>query len=325
MVTIKDVAKRAQVTTTTVSRVINERGYISEMTRKKVHDAMNDLNYQPNEVARSLFKQRTNTIGIIVPHVSHPYFSKLISNLEKAAASKKYKIILFSSKEMVEKEAEYLVMCKRNRVTGIVLCSGNVELMEIVKLDIPVICIERNSKMGMIGIQCDNYQGGKLATEHLIECGCKRLLHFSGIVNQDMPAEDREKAFVQVCAQHGVKHYEKKCEISLYNKMDYYDYIKKTLLELPDIDGIFASSDLIAAQVIQVCFHLHINIPEQIKLVGFDDVYVGELTTPTITTIHQPMKEMAEAAIECIEKKLEGCAVPEQITFPVELIKRSST
>ena len=110
MATIKDVAEIAQVTTTTVSRVINNRGYISEATRNKVYDAMKQLNYQPNELARSLFKQRTNTIGIIVPNVSHPYFSKLTSYLESAAEKKKYKIILCNSNEIVEKEMEYLDM-----------------------------------------------------------------------------------------------------------------------------------------------------------------------------------------------------------------------
>ena len=325
MATIKDVAEIAQVTTTTVSRVINNRGYISEATRNKVYDAMKQLNYQPNELARSLFKQRTNTIGIIVPNVSHPYFSKLTSYLESAAEKKKYKIILCNSNEIVEKEMEYLDMCLRNRVMGIVLCSGNVELTGIENLEIPVICFERNSKTGMIGLQCDNDQGGRLAAEHLIECGCKNILHFSGIVNEDMPADAREKGFTQVCEQHGIRHYERKHDISIYNTMDYYEYIKQAILELPEVDGIFASSDLIAAQVIQVCYELGIKIPEQMKLVGFDDVDIARLTTPTITTIHQPVKEMAEKAIDLIEKQLEGSSISETIIYPVELVKRKTT
>lgn len=324
MVTLKDVAEKAEVTVTTVSRVINNRGYLSEQTRKKVYDAMKALDYHPNELARSLSKQRTNTIGIIVPHIVHPYFAKLISNLESAAAKHKYKIILCNTKEQTEKEKEYIEMCKSNRVSGIILCSRNVNTKEIVDMDIPVITIERNLETGTAGIQCDNYLGGKLATEHLITCGCKSLLHLSGIVNEDMPADERAEAFIDVCEKQGVKHHEKQSNSNIYNKMDYHEYIKKALLEVPDADGIFASSDLIAAQVIQVCSDMGIKIPEQMKLVGFDDVDIAQLTNPTITTIRQPIKEMSEWAVEFIEKRLNGDVLPCQIKLPVTLVKRQS-
>lgn len=325
MATLKDVAEKAGVTVTTVSRVINNRGYISEQTRKKIYDVMKELNYQPNELARSLSKQRTNTIGIIVPHIVHPYFAKLISNLETAAADHKYKILLCNTKEQTEKELEYIEMCMSNRVSGIVLCSRNIDINKMKNLGIPVITIERNLEAGTVGIECDNYLGGKLATEHLIECGCKSLLHFSGIINEDMPADARAEAFIDVCNRSGVRHYEKQSNINIYNKMDYHEFIKKTLLEVPAVDGIFASSDLIAAQVIQVCAALGIKIPEQIKLVGFDDVDIAQLTTPMITTIHQPIKEMSDWAIEFIEKSLNNEAVPEQIKLPVTLVKRQTT
>ena len=144
MATIVDVAKLAGVTPTTVSRVINNRGYISEKTKSKVYEAMKELNYQPNEIARSLTKQKTNTIGIIVPHISHPYFAKLISNLENEAAKKNYKIMLYNSKEKVEKEKQYLDLCKSNRVSGIILCSGNVESNKINAGDTPIVLLEKN-------------------------------------------------------------------------------------------------------------------------------------------------------------------------------------
>lgn len=325
MATLKDVAERAGVTVTTVSRVINDRGYISSQTRQRVYDVMKELNYQPNELARSLSKQKTNTIGVIVPHIVHPYFAKLISNLESEAAKKKLKMILCNTKGETEKEKEYLEMCRSNRVAGIILCSRNVDAREIARLDIPVVSIERNCEEGVTGIQCDNYMGGRLATEHLIACGCKSLIHFSGIANEDMPADDRETAFTQVCTKHGVRHYEKQCDASLYNELEYHEYIRQTLQAVPDADGIFASSDLIAAQVIQVCNSLEISIPQQMKLVGFDDVNIAQLTTPTITTIRQPIREMSEWAIEFIEKRLSGQMIPDQIKLPVSLVQRQST
>ena len=325
MATIVDVAKLAGVTPTTVSRVINNRGYISEKTKNKVHEAMEQLGYQPNEIARSLTKQKSNTIGIIVPHISHPYFAKLISNLENEAAKKDYKIILCNSKEKAEKEKQYLDMCKSKRVAGIILCSGNVESNKINTGDIPVVLLEKNFEEGKLGIQCDNYQGGKLATEHLIECGCKKVLHFSGVIDEEMPADNREKAFIDTCIKNSVKYYIKKFDINTYNQMDYYEAIKDTITEIKEIDGIFASSDLIAAQVIQVCNELNIRIPQDIKLVGFDDVEISKLTTPTITTIHQPIKEMSKLAVELIDAKYTNVEIDKQIIVPVELVVRNST
>ena len=325
MATIVDVARLAGVTPTTVSRVINNRGYISEKTKKRVHEVMDELGYQPNEIARSLTKQKSNTIGVIVPHISHPYFAKLISNLENEAAKKDYKIILCNSKEKAEKEKQYLDMCKSNRVAGIIICSGNVESNKINTGGIPVVLLEKNFEEGKLGIQCDNYQGGKLATEHLIECGCKKILHLSGVIDEEMPADNREKAFIDVCSKNEIEYFIKKYDIDTYNQMNYYDYIKAALNEIEGVDGIFASSDLIAAQVIQVCNEIKIRIPEDIKLVGFDDVDISQLTTPRITTVHQPIKEMARLSIELINAKYNNIEVNEKTILPIKLIIREST
>ena len=325
MATIVDVARLAGVTPTTVSRVINNRGYISEKTKSKVHEAMDQLSYQPNEIARSLTKQRSNTIGVIVPHISHPYFSKLISNLENEAAKKDYKIILCNSKDTATKEKKYLDMCKSNRVDGIILCSGNVEYNMINTGNIPIVLLEKNFEKGKLGIQCDNYQGGCLATEHLIKCGCKRIVHFSGVIDEEMPADNREKAFIDVCSKNEIEYFIKKYDIDTYNQMNYYDYIKAALNEIEGVDGIFASSDLIAAQVIQVCNEIKIRIPEDIKLVGFDDVDISQLTTPRITTVHQPIKEMARLSIELINAKYNNIEVNEKTILSIKLIIREST
>ena len=325
MATIVDVARLAGVTPTTVSRVINNRGYISEKTKKRVQEAMDELGYQPNEIARSLTKQKSNTIGVIVPHISHPYFAKLISNLENEAAKKDYKIILCNSKEKAEKEKQYLDMCKSNRVAGIIICSGNVESNKINTGGIPVVLLEKNFEEGKLGIQCDNYQGGKLVTEHLIECGCKKILHLSGVIDEEMPADNREKAFIDVCSKNEIEYFIKKYDIDTYNQMNYYDYIKAALNEIEGVDGIFASSDLIAAQVIQVCNEIKIRIPEDIKLVGFDDVDISQLTTPRITTVHQPIKEMARLSIELIDAKYNNIEVNEKTILPIKLIIRDST
>ena len=183
MATIKDIAARAGVTATTVSRVINNRGYISEETRKKVTQAMQEMNYQPNELARSLAKAHSNTI------------SKMISALESAAAKRGYKILLCNSKDQPEKETEYLDMFISNRVTGVVMASRDVQIEKFHDLKIPIVNFEREENTEAITIQCDNEQGGALAASHLADCGCCHLLHFGGIVGRDMPADRRGSSF----------------------------------------------------------------------------------------------------------------------------------
>lgn len=325
MATLKDVAKAAGVTVGTVSRVLNNRGYISEQTRNKVYEVMRELNYQPNEMARSLSKQTSNTIGVIVPHIVHPYFAKLISNLEQAASERKHKILLFNSKGKDEREEEYIELCKSNRVAGVIVCSGAVQTEKFQNLGCPLITIERFLDEGTAGIECDNYQGGALAAEHLIDCGCRRLLHIGGVSDFPMPADQRKLGFADVCESRHVIHEETTTGQIYYDDMDYYTIIEEALDRYPDTDGIFASSDVIAAQTIQVCRKKGLDVPGRIKVVGFDDENIASLTTPSITTIRQPVKEMAQMAVDVLIRAGEGKMVPARTQFPVILRKREST
>lgn len=325
MATIKDVAREAGLTVGTVSRVLNNRGYISEATREKVYQIMKELNYQPNEVARSLSKSKTNTIGVIVPHIVHPYFAKLISNLEKAASDRGFKMLLCNSREERERELEYLEMLKSNRVAGLILCSATVKTESLESLEIPVITIERNVGTGTASVECDNYQGGVLAAKHLIACGCKHLINFGGVDKTEMPADSREVGFLEMCGQYGVAGVASKSHENQYIAMEYHEHIEKIIKENPETDGIFASSDLIAAQVLQVCAKLGLKVPEQVKVVGFDDVNVAALTTPPITTIHQPVKEMAEMSVDLIVRSNKGEMIPTRTVLPVTLVKRGTT
>lgn len=325
MATLKDVARESGLTVGTVSRVLNNRGYISEKTRNRVYEVMKELNYQPNEMARSLSKQSSNTIGVIVPHIVHPYFAKLISNLEVAAYNNKYKILLFNSKGKNAREEEYIEMCRSNRVAGLILCSGVLHTEEFRNLDFPLITIERYLDDGTAGVECDNYQGGRLAAEHLINKGCKHLVFIGGLLKLEMPSDQRAAAFEDVCRKQGVDFSKATSGQEYYNEMDYYSFIRRTLDEYPEADGVFAGSDLIAAQVIKVCSERNISIPEDMKVVGFDDVNIASLTTPGITTIRQPVREMAEAAVSLLIQAGAGTMVPKRTVFPVTLTEREST
>lgn len=285
---------------------------------------MQEMNYQPNELARSLAKAHSNTIGVIVPHISHPFFSKMISALESAAAKRGYKILLCNSKDQPEKETEYLDMFISNRVTGVVMASRDVQIEKFHDLKIPIVNFEREENTEAITIQCDNEQGGALAASHLADCGCRHLLHFGGIVGRDMPADRRADGFLRVCRERGIEGEVLLSDRLSYGSMHYESYIEKGLLEHPETDGIFASSDLIAAQVLQCLYAMGKRVPEDIKVVGFDDTVIAGITTPSITTIHQPIEEMSELSIAYIDRRRKGEMVPNVTTMPVSLVVRDS-
>ncbi|MFA5659456.1 MAG: LacI family DNA-binding transcriptional regulator [Oscillospiraceae bacterium] len=327
MASLKDVAKKAGISVTTVSRVLNNRGYIGEQTREKVYSAIKELKYQPNEIARSLSKKRINFIGVIVPSVMHPFFCKVVNYLEKFANEKGFKILLCNSNHEREKEIEYIEMLKANKVSGIVICSRTQDIGEHLDVDLPIVAIERkiNKHPEISVVQCENYQGGVLAAKHLIEAGCKNVINISGIAEMLMPADERTRGFIDVCKEAGIEYSIYNTEEKQFYIMNYEEYLFKIVSENDGADGIFASSDIIAAQFIQACAKKNISIPNEMKIVGFDDIQIAVLTSPKLTTIHQPVEEMCKQAVEIILKKLSGEIVPLQTVLPVELIKRGTT
>ncbi len=324
MATLKDVAREAGLTVTTVSRVLNNRGYISDDARRRVADAIEKLNYRPNEVARALQNKKSNTIGVIVPHIRHPYFAEMISNIENAAYKKGYKILLCNSQSTKEKAKEYIDICTSNRVAGIILCSQKISVEIFKNLDIPVITIERAMENATASVECDNKNGGKLAAEELIKAGCKNMVFIKSEDSPGTPANQRFVGFKEACDKSGVSVRVVEPNEVAYNKMSYVEWLENILRENPTADGLFAGSDVIAAQTLQVCRRLSIQVPKDLKIVGFDDVNIASLTTPQITTIHQPIKEMANVAIELLHDAAEGKSVVKKTVLPVELRKRET-
>ncbi len=325
MPTLKDVARESGLTVTTVSRVLNNRGYISDDARQKVAEAMKKLHYQPNELARSLQNKTSRTIGVIVPHIRHPYFAEMLSNLENEAHEKGYNILLCNSQGKEEKMLEYVEMCTANRVAGLILFSGSVDTSVFADLNIPVITLERYVDTGTASVECDNTQGGILAAEKLIDCGCRHVLHISGFADTPMPADHRKDGFCSVCKEAGVTYLELQTELSQFDTMDYVEPLERILREHPELDGLFANSDVIAAQAIQVCRKLSIDVPGKMKIVGFDDSLVATLTAPQLTTVHQPVKEMAKIAVSLLHDALAGEIVARRTVLPVRLVERETT
>lgn len=323
MSTIKDVAQLAGVAVTTVSRVLNNRGYISKETRKKVEDAMKKLNYEPNEVARSLYRKKSNIIGLIIPDVSHPFFAKLANYVEYYAYEKGYKILLCNSYKDKIKEKDYINMLKRNQVDGIIMGSHTLETAEYSKQKLPIITFDRNISENIPFITSDNYKGGFLATKLLIEKGCKKLAHISGPLELNTPANKRYVAFMDVVKENNVEYVIKQTKLDTFE--NYTKLVRKMFEEYPDIDGIFASSDMIAASIIQVANSIGKEITKELKIVGYDDVDIASLIDPQITTIRQPLRQMGEMAVKLLIDEINGKDVKIENVLPIELIERKTT
>lgn len=325
MATIKDVAKESGLAVGTVSRILNNRGYISEKSRKKVHEAMKKLDYKPNEMARSLKKRSSSLIGIIVPQIAHPYFASLISALEEVAYEYNYRILLMNSQGDPLKENRFIDLCYRNQVAGIVLCNGNMDIVKPDTLAVPVVTIERKMEGGDAAIECDNENGGRIAARHLIERGCRHLLHISGFTHAGMPAEKRGVGFYKECHEKGIQADIISVPFENYRLPGAEQALERILKGNPMADGIFASDDIMAGELLRVCMKKGIRVPEQMKIIGFDDMGLPSASFPAITTIRQPVDQMAREAVKCIHGFAEKKEVALRTVFPVTLIVRETT
>lgn len=325
MPSLKDVAKKAGVSPTTVSRVLNNRGYISEKTRKKVYEAMEELNYQPNEIARALFKKRSYFLGLIIPDISHPFFAEITKYIEYYASLKGYKIFLCNSYLDGKKEKEYIKMLKRHQVDGIIMGSHTLNVEDYKSVNLPIVALDRYISDDIPCITSDNFSGAVMATNLLIKKGCKYLAHISGPLELNTPANDRYYGFLKVVKENNIEHVVIETKLNKFEIEEYEKIITDLFKKYPQIDGIFASSDIIAATAIKVADYFNKCVPKDLKVIGFDDINIASLFRPSITTIRQDKNKMAQKIIEVLINKIEGKKVENKYILPISLIEREST
>ncbi|MDQ0087552.1 LacI family transcriptional regulator [Paenibacillus anaericanus] len=324
MASIKDVAKLAGVSVATVSRVLNDKGYVGQRTRELVEQAIKELNYKPNEVARSLFKKQSNTIGLIVPDIMNPFFPELARAVEDTASKFGYNVILCNSDEDKVKEQTYLDMLQQNYVTGIIVSSNTMTATQIEELNIPVVSIDREISKGLPTIVVENSKGASVATDFLISKGCRRIAHIrgpQGVVNADERCEGYRE----------VVHQEPWFNESYIINGDYdmESSIEATLELLtihPEIDGIFAANDIMAIGAMKAAYQLGKRIPEELSIIGFDGIKLSSVTIPELTTIVQPIYELGEKATTMLVSLMNREEVGQTYyRLDVELIERNST
>jgi len=174
-------------------------------------------------------------------------------------------------------------------------------------------------------VSADNFEGGRLIARHLIARGCRNLLYISGSSNVRQYSNQRGSGFLEVCEASGRRFSVYETEEASFNSQQYEASIARALAENPNVDGIFASSDVIAAQVIRQLAALGKKVPADVRVAGFDDVQISSLLQPALTTVHQPIEAMAIQMLELLERKMKGCPAPARTILPVELVVREST
>lgn len=318
MATIKQVAELAGVGTSTVSRYLNARGYISEEAKEKIKNACEQLNYMPNELARAMKSNHSKTIGVMIPTICNPFFTELVHIIEQNLLKQGYKTVLCNTNGDIELERNYLNMAISNRFDGIILISGSYEFMEL-KADIPIILLDRINEddLNYITLTSNNRQGAALATEHLIACGCKKILYLSSN-EQIIPAKIREDMFVETVVKHKISY-----TVRNNSEVDIVE-LKKMIED--GVDGIFAWNDISAIQCIGWLSELGIVIPDQVQVMGYDNIDIAEYVHPKLTTIAQPLAELATKASEYIVRLIDkNIAPPINIQLDNTLVVRQST
>lgn len=323
-ITIHDVAKNAGVSSTTVSRVLNNRGYISDEMKKKVHESIEELGFIPNQMARSLFTNETKFIGLIIPTTANPFFGELTYYIEKYLSKQDYKLLICNSINESENEKQYLRMLQENRVDGIIVGSHNIDIAEYAKMPLKMVSVERKINDSIPTIQSDNYRGGYMATEELIESGCQRVLCVTGNEKLDTPANDRYKAYLACMADHQLPVFVERIHFTDSNE-EKNRRIAEIFTDKLAYDGVFAGDDVLASLILGYAQQHQIAIPSELKVVGFDGTDLIQSILPNLTTIKQPIQALAEKSVELLLAEISNQAVEKQIILPVTLLRRQTT
>lgn len=315
---LEDVARLANVSKTTVSRVLNRRGSLSQKTIDKVYQAMRELNYQPNVVARQLYQQQTRIIGLLFPTIANPFFGELTEALEKRLYTEGFKVLVGNSMNDPQKEAHYLNQLLTKQVDGLIVGTHNQGIAEYQYRHLPIVAIDRSVNEDIPIIESDNYHGGVLATERLIARGAKHILHTNGPVSLATPAQQRRRAYEETMHQHHLTPQ----TITVDFNIPYHE--KKAVLEqifsnYPEAEAIFASNDIDAALIMQIAKERGRRIPEDLLLIGYDGTQMIQNVLPELTTVVQPLEEMAAKAVAVLSERMANHETALEYRLPVTL------
>lgn len=249
----------------------------------------------------------------------------MTSHIEEHAYREGYKLLLCNSWQDKLKEQEYINMLRASRVDGIIMGSHTLEVEDYRQMNLPLVTFDRQISPNIPYVCSDNYAGGRLATTLLIEKGCRRLAHIGGHPKLNILSHLRCVAFEETAKQHGAQY------VSLHTDNNSFDFEAYELLlaqlfrEHPEVDGIFAGSDIIAACALKACQIRGRRVPEDVRIIGYDGITLRSLLYPAISSIRQPMEAMGKLAVDLILRQVQGEPVESAYILPVELEEGATT
>lgn len=327
--TIKDVAKMAGVSIATVSRILNGTAVVSPDLSERVRTAIEQLGYYTNDVARALKGKESCSIGLIIPDIENPFFPALVRSIEDTARGYDNAIVLCNSDGRVREEKRYIEFLYSKRVDGLIFTGGDnsaasIELLE--QLKIPTVILDRRVfPQKMHSVILDNAYGAELAVTHLLNAGSKKIAFVGGALGLSV-AQERYQGYSDTLTKYGAGLDERLVWLDAFTFDSGYAGMEALLRRDAEFDAVFAGSDIMAFGVIECLQRNKIRVPEDVLVVGYDDVWMSKWYKPSLTTIRQPIYDIGKAAVDLL---MEVRAQPEmkmtELIFQPQLIIRDST
>lgn len=330
-VTIHDIARELGINSSTVSRALNDNRNISPKTRELVREKAVNMGYQRNIMASNLRKQKSKTIGLLIPRIDRQFFSTAIAGMEEIAYKMGYNVIICQTKDRYDREVKLSQSFFLNRVAG-VICSVALETQEphhfnqLLEKNIPLVFFDRyieDIKAGHVVV--DDFNAGYIMGKHLISQGCKRIAHLGG-PQHIIEYRDRflglKAAILEADLPVNETYFIFQNDLTRVSGLEGFNTIWQNTIKP---DAIFCGNDMMAFAIIKEAQRLKINVPEDLAISGFSDEIFSEIMTPSITTIRQPALEIGNAAIKMLIDTIENNSAPSHLVLPVELVTRNST
>lgn len=329
MSSFTEIAKIANVSIATVSRVINNSGYVKKETRERVLNVIEELGYHPNNIARNLKKGETGLIGLIVPDISNSFFTTLAKGIEKTISKKGFNLILCNTEDCVEKEFIYIRRLRERRVEGIILAPiGQYKDYQAVLAfkDPPVVLVD-NYPIGLDidAVVTNNIEGAYTLTKYLIELGHTRIGIITGPLNQ-LTGIERLEGYRKALKEFNIEERKELVQEGDFKFESGYNLTKRLLRLNPPPTAIFAANNLMSIGAMIAIKEAGLRIPDDISLVAFDDIDLLPLVDPPITVMSQPAEEIGTVAAELLLRRIEGKEdwKKEKIVLESNFIERSS-
>ncbi|HHU51293.1 MAG TPA: LacI family transcriptional regulator [Firmicutes bacterium] len=310
MVTIKDIARRAGVNPSVVSRALNNKYGVRKSTKERIIAIAEEMGYYPNTAARRLVTRKSGMIGVMMADISEPFYAQIIKGMEYVASKTGYTLLFSNSYDSLEQTDVLQKMIVAESVDGLVIVGSNTQdtnfTRTLLKQEIPFVLIERNlpqEKMNCIWI--DNVEGAYLATRHLLEKGHKKIAHIAGNPQNQVTIE-RITGFKKAVSEFGLSEADCPVLYGNYVSQDGYREMKKILSRYAGCTGVFTANDSMAYGALHAIHEAALVVPKDIAVVGFDDLEFSAFTNPPLTTIRQPRYEMGKKSLEILTKILQG-------------------